>query len=987
MSHSIRRDSWRPSRLHDPSRALTRASPDYSGRGRTQQLEEEGPPSKKKKAQHLPTGARMSPDYGTEIPLSGARRSWRSSPSRSPSPAALSVVGHDWDRDTASARQHKWDMPPSQPRAERARGLERDTLRGAPPLGPAANREGPVQGGNGWHHHRENDKVYGRSPSIYAAGGSTGQSHTQKRGREPPLGPSATRGQNHGGNYHTRSEREREFSHRSKYEHDQEYPPRGSREREYGRERGYEKERENDREREYDRDRGRRFWRRDESRDNEERDRWNRETRESKTARDSRHRYDSRDVRHSRRRNNRDDSPASHDDYPTPKRRPSKSAFLQTRRESHSFPVPSPPDDKFTSADPSYVSLPAAEPISPDYHPQNLPFAEYIPQNPYPKSPTPEPQPLHHPHFQPSDTNEPALSHEPVQQELVRGEPVRISFRGVNPAGSGSGISVKRMALFDDDESDGAKVFEAKQPSRQNGSPNRSHSPRPQQGKMENKSLPHPDTLIQRLTQASTKYTKLHSYLPSPLRAAFDSYCTLTIAIPLDLFLKEYLEREVTHDEVELVQRVERGKREWEKEEEKGKMYLEQVRKGRMAMNDAETKNSSQESTPAYDQLAEIERYPGLQSQTQPPPSAPPHAAPTSETPNAPLTYATPAPTSFYTKISHVGEGTYGKVYKATSPSGVPFALKRIRMEGEKDGFPVTAMREIKLLQSLRHKNVLKLVEMVVEKGSVYMVLEYMEHDLTGLLSHPHLKFTPAHVKSLSHQMLSGLEYLHTHSILHRDMKGSNILVNSKGELKLADFGLARVYEKGNDRCGEGWKARKENGKRLSRKEDYTNRVITLWYRSPELLMGETVYGAEVDMWSAGCIILELCTTKPIFQGNDEIHQLEVIYSIMGTPRESDWPRVKELPWYDLVKPKEVIPSKFRSAFTKWLSTAALDLVEGLLFFDPKKRLLADAALRTPYFTDEEPPMEKPTQLADIGEHHEMSAKAERRRKRLEGSQ
>jgi CTD kinase subunit alpha len=116
------------------------------------------------------------------------------------------------------------------------------------------------------------------------------------------------------------------------------------------------------------------------------------------------------------------------------------------------------------------------------------------------------------------------------------------------------------------------------------------------------------------------------------------------------------------------------------------------------------------------------------------------------------------------------------------------------------------------------------------------MVMEYMDHDLTGLLAHPEVVFTPANLKSLNHQMLSGLAYLHASSILHRDMKGSNILLNAKGELKLADFGLARVYEKG-------------------RRADYTNRVITLWYRSPELLLGETIYGGEVDCWSAGSVL------------------------------------------------------------------------------------------------------------------------------------
>nr|XP_019044313.1 CMGC/CDK/CRK7 protein kinase [Kwoniella bestiolae CBS 10118]OCF23243.1 CMGC/CDK/CRK7 protein kinase [Kwoniella bestiolae CBS 10118] len=359
------------------------------------------------------------------------------------------------------------------------------------------------------------------------------------------------------------------------------------------------------------------------------------------------------------------------------------------------------------------------------------------------------------------------------------------------------------------------------------------------------------------------------------------------------------------------------------------------------------------------------------QQQTQPTPTE--HTIPTSSSsssaPSGETTSFIPTTSGdMYVLLSHVGEGTYGKVYKArNTDTGRMVALKKIRLEGEKDGFPVTAMREIKLLQGVRQGNVVRLLEIMVSQGNVHMVFEYMEHDLTGLLSHPTLKFSPANIKSLNYQMLNGLNYLHSKSILHRDMKGSNILLNSKGELKLADFGLARLFSK----------------KHL---DDYTNRVITLWYRSPELLMGETVYRCEVDMWSAGCIVLEIFTTKPIFQGSDEINQLEVIYNIMGTPKESQWPGVKELPWYELVKPKDIIESKFRSAFEKWLSPAALELVEGLLHFDPSRRLSAGDAMVTPYFESEQPPMEMPTQLAGMGEHHEMSAKQERQRRRqMEG--
>lgn len=318
-----------------------------------------------------------------------------------------------------------------------------------------------------------------------------------------------------------------------------------------------------------------------------------------------------------------------------------------------------------------------------------------------------------------------------------------------------------------------------------------------------------------------------------------------------------------------------------------------------------------------------------------------------------------------YTIVSQVGEGTFGKVYKArNATTGLHVALKRIRMETERDGFPVTAMREIKLLQSLRHDNVVRLYEMMASNGSVYMVFEYMDHDLTGILSQTQFLFTDAHLKSLCRQMLAGLAYLHRKGVIHRDIKGSNILVNSRGELKLADFGLARFYQK-------------------RRRSDYTNRVITLWYRPPELLFGTTVYGPEVDMWSAGCIMLELFTKKPVFQGGDEVHQLEVIFKILGTPTPEHWPGVSNLPWYELVKPKTAIPNHFKELFCKWLSPAGLHLAEQLLAYDPEKRVTAAQALEAPYFKDEDPPPAMPIGLSSLeGEWHELETKLERAKKR-----
>lgn len=330
-------------------------------------------------------------------------------------------------------------------------------------------------------------------------------------------------------------------------------------------------------------------------------------------------------------------------------------------------------------------------------------------------------------------------------------------------------------------------------------------------------------------------------------------------------------------------------------------------------------------------------------------------------------------PDEVYEQISQVGEGTYGQVYKAKGDrTGVIVALKKIRMESEKDGFPITAMREIKLLQGLRHENVVRLHEMLLSKNSVYMVFEYLQHDLNGILAQPSIVFEPCHRKSLAQQLLLGLAYLHRHSILHRDLKGSNLLLNSEGTLKLADFGLARRYTK-----------------RSKSNVDYTNRVVTLWYRPPELLFGETCYNDAIDVWGAGCIFLELFTKKPVFQGNDEIHQVQVLLDILGPIQKQDWPGVETLPWYDLVRPRtddtgaemKEEAKGLRLLFDKKLPSDALDVAEALLRYDPSRRVSASQALRMNYFTRNTPRPEKPREILSRvdGEWHEFESRHAKR--------
>ena len=178
-------------------------------------------------------------------------------------------------------------------------------------------------------------------------------------------------------------------------------------------------------------------------------------------------------------------------------------------------------------------------------------------------------------------------------------------------------------------------------------------------------------------------------------------------------------------------------------------------------------------------------------------------------------------------------------------------------MENEKEGFPLTAIREIMILKRLNHKNIINLLEIVTSKpsdknknrGNVYLVFEYMEHDLSGLLGRK-FDFSVPIIKVIMKQILLGVDYLHDNNIIHRDIKGANILLNNRGEVKLADFGLARIHNPNPNII-----------------KQYTNRVVTLWYRSPELLLGAVNYGPAIDMWSVGCVFSELLTGVPPFRG------------------------------------------------------------------------------------------------------------------------
>ncbi|KAB8069870.1 kinase-like domain-containing protein [Aspergillus leporis] len=302
-----------------------------------------------------------------------------------------------------------------------------------------------------------------------------------------------------------------------------------------------------------------------------------------------------------------------------------------------------------------------------------------------------------------------------------------------------------------------------------------------------------------------------------------------------------------------------------------------------------------------------------------------------------------------YQKIEKVGEGTYGVVYKArelSHPNRI-VALKKIRLEAEDEGVPSTAIREISLLREMKHPNVVRLFNIVhVDGHKLYLVMEFLDLDLKkymealpvneggrgrplpeGSMMNANLGLDEAMVKKFMAQLVEGVRYCHSHRILHRDLKPQNLLIDRKGNLKLADFGLARAF-----------------GVPL---RTYTHEVVTLWYRAPEILLGGRQYSTGVDMWSVGAIFAEMCTRKPLFPGDSEIDEIFKIFRLLGTPSEEIWSGVTAYPDYKSTFPKW---KRSDTRLVRGLESAGCELLEALLEYDPARRLSAKQACMHRYF-------------------------------------
>ncbi|XP_066596998.1 uncharacterized protein Eip63E [Prorops nasuta] len=286
-----------------------------------------------------------------------------------------------------------------------------------------------------------------------------------------------------------------------------------------------------------------------------------------------------------------------------------------------------------------------------------------------------------------------------------------------------------------------------------------------------------------------------------------------------------------------------------------------------------------------------------------------------------------------YKKLEQLGEGSYATVFKGYSHlTKRVVALKEIRLQ-EEEGAPFTAIREASLLKELKHNNIVTLHDIIHTRDTLTFVFEYVHTDLSQYMErYGNGGLVPHDVKLFLFQLLRGLAYCHRRMVLHRDVKPQNLLISQIGELKLADFGLARAKSVPS--------------------HTYSHEVVTLWYRPPDVLLGATEYSTSLDMWGVGCIFVEMLTGEPTFPGvRCTYDQLNKIFRVLGTPTEETWPGVSHLPGYQLHRLAFHAPRKLGLSFPRLYDVAEADsMATSLLQLNPEQRIGADQALRHPYF-------------------------------------
>ena len=305
----------------------------------------------------------------------------------------------------------------------------------------------------------------------------------------------------------------------------------------------------------------------------------------------------------------------------------------------------------------------------------------------------------------------------------------------------------------------------------------------------------------------------------------------------------------------------------------------------------------------------------------------------------------------FYDIVEVVGRGAYGVVVAARDTrSGKMIAIKKIQKAFEHKIFAKRTLRELKILRQLKHDNILNVMSLMLPKSredfnDIYMMSELVEGDLYSIIKSPQ-KLEEDHIKFIIYQILRGLKYQHSANVLHRDLKPRNILISSKCEVKICDYGLARLL----------------NYNEANKTDNMTDYVATRWYRAPELLLANEGYDAKIDVWSVGCILAEMYLRKPFLMGTDWKNQLYLIVELLGTPKE------EELTFIQNDKAKAFLknyPEKSKGKFEEMFSEAkpdskGLDLLQKMLIFDPRTRISIEEALQHPYLEELYCPEDEP---------------------------
>ncbi|KTW26490.1 serine/threonine-protein kinase pef1 [Pneumocystis jirovecii RU7] len=287
---------------------------------------------------------------------------------------------------------------------------------------------------------------------------------------------------------------------------------------------------------------------------------------------------------------------------------------------------------------------------------------------------------------------------------------------------------------------------------------------------------------------------------------------------------------------------------------------------------------------------------------------------------------------SNYQQLEKLGEGTYATVHKGRNrTTGEIVALKEIFVDAD-EGTPSTAIREISLMKELKHENIVGLWDVIHTENKLMLVFEYMDKDLKKYMdSHGNGgALDPNITKSFMYQLLKGIAFCHDNRVLHRDLKPQNLLINKQGQLKLADFGLARAF-----------------GIPVN---TFSNEVVTLWYRAPDVLLGSRTYSTSIDIWSAGCIMAEMYTGRPLFPGSNNDDQLLKIFRLMGTPNEHTWPGISQYPEYRANYP--IYDVQDLSQILPQMDPLGIDLLNKMLQLQPNMRISASNALKHAWFTN-----------------------------------